>query len=308
MLVFGAVSVYATEEPDNESTTKETTTTTKETTTTTKETTTTTKAQSESTTMSSESTKKTSKTSKTTKSTKSTKSTKASETSQSTDATSSTSAISNQNAGGTVAFKASNSKRVPVGKTTTLYLTIDGVSGSVNTEFSVSDDTVASIEKINNQSVKVTGIKEGSVVITATVSSRVAEYSLAVGSAQQTTSTAVPQGDGTTSEEPQGGESEPASSQEDWEIDLFASKENDQLQEYIEQTQQSSAGDIILGVLGFAAIFGGFGLVLSVIFRNRTPKLNLYPGSRRRFNTGGYKGKRRKRLLPDHYYRNSKKY
>lgn len=206
-------------------------------------------------------------------------------------------------------FKASNSKRVPVGKSTTLYLTISDISGSYSTVFSVDDTSVVSLEKINNQSVKITGIKEGSVVITAYIDGRTAQYTLVVGDAAATQGTTVPttpDASGTTDEEEI---TESVTSDEEWELDLFSTPENDQLAEYIEEAQQTSAGDMLLGIIGFAAIFGGFGVVLSVIFRNRTPKLNLYPGSRRRFNTNGVSGgKRRKRLLPDHYYRSNDKY
>lgn len=212
-------------------------------------------------------------------------------------------------AGGSVTFKASNSKRVPVGKSTTLYLTISDISGSYSTVFSVDDTSVVSLEKINNQSVKVTGIKEGSVVITAYIDGRTAQYTLVVGDAAATQGTTVPTNPDASGTNDGEEITEDVTSEDEWELDLFSTPENNQLAEYIEETQQTSAGDMLLGIIGFAAIFGGFGVVLSVIFRNRTPKLNLYPGSRRRFNTNGASGgKRRKRLLPDHYYRSNDKY
>ncbi len=208
-------------------------------------------------------------------------------------------------------FKASNSKRVPVGKTTTLYLTISDISGNYSTVFTVDDTTVVSLEKINNQSVKVTGLKPGSVVVTAFIEGRTAQYTLAVGDAVATQPTQAPQtpADPNAPDAPEDGEITDEEIGEEIELDLFSTPENDQLAEYIEESQQTSAGDMLLGIIGFAAIFGGFGVVLSVIFRNRSPKLNLYPGSRRRFNTGGTSGgKRRKRLLPDHYYRSNDKF
>lgn len=200
-------------------------------------------------------------------------------------------------------FKASNSKRVPLGKTTTLYITISDITGNFSTKFTASDNTLVSLEKVNNQSVRVTGIKEGTVIIYAEVDGRTAQYTLVVGDAMPTTTTTVPNA-GESAES----DITDTESLEDWEIDLFSSTADDRLAEYIEEAQQTSAGEILLGILGFAMMFGGFGVVLSIIFRNRSPKLNLYPGSRRRFNTGGYRGRTKKRLLPDHYYRNGKKY
>lgn len=297
MLLAVPVSVYATDDtPDSEPTT-----TTQSAETTKKSTKKTTEKTS----------KKTSKKTTTTTKKKTTKKTvkKTAETEQTTTAAT----VSAQSAGGTVVFKSSNSKRVPVGKSTTLYLTIADVRGVINTDFTVNDATVASIQKINNQSVKVTGIKEGNAVVTATVAGRTAQYKITVGNSSKATAATTAAQDDT----PQGEDAAPVDTaeptedeetNEDWELDLFSSAENDQLAEYIKESKQSSAGDIIMGIIGFAAIFGGFGLVLAVIFRNRTPKLNLYPGSRRRFNTGGYKGRRRKRLLPDSYYRRNKKY
>ncbi len=193
-----------------------------------------------------------------------------------------------------------------MGKTTTLYLTISDISGNYSTVFTVDDTSVVSIEKINNQSVKVTGIKTGSVVITAYIEGRTAQYTLAVGDAPVTQPTSAPTAVGpeNTEDIPE----EPAVDDE-FELDLFSTPEDNRLAEYMEEAQQTSAGDMLLGIIGFAAIFGGFGVVLSVIFRNRSPKLNLYPGSRRRFNTNGaVGGKRRKRLLPDHYYRSNDKF
>ncbi len=295
------------ETPDTTTTTTKATTTTTTTTTTKATTTTTTTSASTTTTTTKGSTSTTKSTSKTTKkSTKKTSSTtKASSTTGSTTTTTAK-VVQGQVAGGSVTFKRSNSKRVPVGKSTTLYLTVSDVSGSYATIFTVNDTSVVSLEKINNQSVRVTGIKEGTVTVTATINGRTAQYVLTVGDAPVTQATSArPANPG---EEP---DEEPVESivTDEIELDLFSTPENDQLAEYIEESQQTSAGDILLGIIGFAAIFGGFGVVLSVIFRNRSPKLNLYPGSRRRFNsTGSSGGRRRKRLLPDHYYRSNDKF
>ena len=196
---------------------------------------------------------------------------------------------------GSVTFKSSNSTRVEVGKSTTLYITIKDMSGSQATTFSCSNTSVASIEKINNTCVRVYGLKDGEVVISATVGGKTAKYSLLVGSAQATS------GNGA------GAAATQSSGYADLDIE-FSTLGQDQLSQYIEQNKQDDAATIIMGIIGWTAIISLFSLVLSVIFRNRSPKMNMYPGSRARFNTGSYTGKQKKRLLPDHYYRSIRKY
>lgn len=196
---------------------------------------------------------------------------------------------------GSVTFKSSNSTRVEVGKSTTLYITIKDMSGSQATTFSCSNTSVASIEKINNTCVRVYGLKDGEVVISATVGGKTAKYSLVVGS-KTASATGGAQGNVTQS----GGYND---------IDVeFSNLGQDQLSQFIEQNKQDDAATIIMGIISWAAIITLFGVVLSVIFRNRTPKMNMYPGSRTRFNTGSSTGKQKKRLLPDHYYRSIRKY
>ncbi len=197
---------------------------------------------------------------------------------------------------GSVTFKSSNSTRVEVGKSTTLYITIKDMSGSQATTFSCSNTSVASIEKINNTCVRVYGLKDGEVVISATVGGKTAKYSLIVGSAQ------TAGGNGAA-----GGVTTQTNAYSDVELD-FSNLGQDQLSQFIEQNKQDDAATIIMGIIGWTAIISIFSLVLSVIFRNRTPKMNMYPGSRTRFNTGSYTGKQKKRLLPDHYYRSIRKY
>lgn len=194
---------------------------------------------------------------------------------------------------GSVTFKSSNSTRIEVGKSTTLYITIKDMPGSETTAFSCSNTAVASIEKINNTCVKVYGLKDGEVVISATVGGKTAKYGLIIGAAQATNAV----GGATTAPTISG----------NIEIDM-SNLGNDQLSQYIAQNQKDDAATIIIGIISWAAIITAFGTVLSVIFRNRTPKYNTYPGSRTRFNTGGYTGKQKKRLLPDHYYRSIRKY
>lgn len=202
---------------------------------------------------------------------------------------------------GSITFKTSNSKRVEVGKSTQLFITIKDMSGSITTTFSCSNTAIATIEKVNNTCVKVYGLKNGEVVITATAGGKADKYTLIVGDSSATATAGTD------------GAATPTSAYIGGEIDYFSENEHSSeyranMRKYIEEKNQSDALSILIGVVGWAAIIAMCGVVLSVIFRNRSPKLNLYPGSRRRFNTGGYRGNQRKRLLPDHYYRNNKKY
>ena len=193
-----------------------------------------------------------------------------------------------------ITFSTANSKRVEVGKATTLYVTMHNISSSSALEFLSSDPSVARVEKDGSDRCKVHGLKIGEVTITARVGSMEATYLLYVGdesvTAGGTTTTAAavtgPAGD----------------------FDYFSGTDQDILNQYIIEKKSNDAVSYLFGVIGVAVIVGLCGLVLSVMFRNRSPKMNLYPGSRRRFNTGGYRGNQRKRLLPDHYYRNNKKY
>lgn len=194
---------------------------------------------------------------------------------------------------GSVTFKSSNSTRIEVGKSTTLYITIKDMPGSETTTFACSNTTVASIEKINNTCVKVYGLKDGEVVISATVGGKTAKYGLIIGAVQ--------------SQGAVGGVTTTQTMNGNIEIDM-SNLGSDQLSQYIAQNQKNSATGIIIGIIGWTFIISTFGMVLSVIFRNRTPKYNTYPGSRARFNNGSYTGKQKKRLLPDHYYRSIRKY
>lgn len=194
---------------------------------------------------------------------------------------------------GSVTFKSSNSTRIEVGKTTTLYITIKDMPGSETTAFTCSNTAVASIEKINNTCVRVTGLKDGEVVISATVGGKTAKYGLVVGAAKP--------------QDAVGGVTTATTLADNIEIDM-SNLGSDQLSQYIAQNQKDDAATIIIGIISWTAIISAFGAVLSVIFRNRTPKYNTYPGSKARFTAGGYSGKHKKRLLPDHYYRSIRKY
>lgn len=197
---------------------------------------------------------------------------------------------------GSISFKTSNSKRVEVGKSTYLYVTIKDMSGSVSTSFSCSNTSIASIEKINNTCVKVYGLKTGEVVISATAGGKTAKYSLIVGDENVTTTTA------------QGGIIAPeTTTTASLTLEELLPEEESMLSEYIEQKRQNDIPGLILGLIGWAAIITFFSMILSVMFNNRTPKLNVSPGTKHRFSSGGL-SKRRKRLLPDHYYRSMRKY
>ena len=198
---------------------------------------------------------------------------------------------------GSVTFRASNSERVPVGKSTTLYIKIEDMKGTVTTAFSCSNPSIATIEKVNNVSVRVTGVKEGEVVITATAGGKSAKYTLIVGEAK------------VTSAPTQAQQTDPAAETTVVPVDFsMGTQYQDQILALAEQERQADAGNILLGVIGLVAIVAGLGSVVSVMLSNGTPKLTLYPGSRRRFNAGTGKGRSKKRLLPDHYYRNVKKH
>lgn len=198
---------------------------------------------------------------------------------------------------GSISFKTSNSKRVEVGKSTYLYITISDMSGSITTSFSCSNTSIASIEKINNTCVKVYGLKTGEVVITATAGGKTAKYSLVVGDEDATT----------TSSAIGGISGAQTTSTAALTLEELLPEEENVLSAYIEEKRQKDIPGIILGLIGWAAIIAFFSMILSVMFNNRTPKLNVSPGTKHRFTSGGL-SRRRKRLLPDHYYRNIKKY
>ena len=208
---------------------------------------------------------------------------------------------------GTVGFSESNTKRITVGKSTVLYLSIRDMGYDYNTQFETSDKTIATVKKIDNRAVKVVGLKSGTVTITATIpkSENVtisAKYVLEVGEKEETTSE---------------GQREKVSSVEgagivddvsdNTDLDLYSSTADPMLLEYAKNRRSSSAASLLLGLIGWGMILFAVGYVFSVIIRSRTPKLNVSPGSRRRYSAGGAMRSGR-RLLPDRYYRNLKKY
>lgn len=194
-----------------------------------------------------------------------------------------------------ITFSTANSKRVEVGRAITLYVTMNNISSSAEVEFYSSDPSVGRVEKDGADRCKVHGIKTGEVTITAKVGSMEANYLLYVGDESVTAG-------GTTTTVAAVQNAQPGS------MDYLSDLDQSVLQNYIVEKKADDAISYLVGIIGLAVIVGLSGLVLSVMFRNRSPRLNLYPGSRRRFNTGGYRGNQRKRLLPDQYYRNNKKY
>ena len=209
---------------------------------------------------------------------------------------------------GSITFSSSNAKRVSVGKSTVLYLSIKDMGYSYFTEFESSDPKIASASYIDNRAVKVVGLKKGVVTITATVDSskgvKVAKYELIVGDAEDVPSDTVSDA---TESKPEGGGI--VTDEDNDDIDLFSSTDDPMLIAYAESRRSNNATSILMGLIGWVIIILAVVYVFSVIIRNRTPKLNVSPGSRRRYSAGGSGAMRSgNRLLPDKYYRNLKKY
>ena len=210
---------------------------------------------------------------------------------------------------GTVGFSDSNTKRITVGKSTVLYLSIRDMGYDYHTQFETSDKTIATVQKIDNRAVKVVGLTTGPVTLTATVPKSetvtiAAKYVLEVGEREETSSD---------------GQTEKVSSvngagivddvSDNTDLDLYSSTADPMLLEYARNRRSSSAASLLLGLIGWGLILFAVGYVFSVIIRSRTPKLNVSPGSRRRYSAGGSGSMRSEnRLLPNKYYRNLKKY
>lgn len=207
---------------------------------------------------------------------------------------------------GAITFKTSNSKRVPLGKEVVLYLTVKDI-GSIDTLFFSSNDSIASCEKLTNVSVRVTGLKEGEVVITAEAGGKKATYTLAVGG-----NSAPRPEEGAANNNQLKDQSAPSNSGQggalqDVDINPFESYQ-DQLAANVLNNRRTGMGELVVGLIGVGVIGALILLVTLVIFSNRSPKLTASPGSFRGFGAAEYRGKRRKRLLPDHYYRSIHKY
>ena len=210
---------------------------------------------------------------------------------------------------GTVGFSEANTKRITVGKSTVLYLTIKDMGYKFNTTFESSDPEIATVKKIDNRAVKVVGLKSGTVIITATVpkSKTVtisAKYELEIGEGD--VSSSGTSADNTSSVNG-GGIVNDVSDNTD--LDLYSSTADSMLLEYAKARRSTNAATLLLGIIGWGLILLAVGYVFSVVIRSRTPKLNVSPGSRKRYSARTSGSLRSgNRLLPNKYYRNLKKY
>ncbi len=210
---------------------------------------------------------------------------------------------------GTIGFSEANTKRITAGKSTVLYLTIKDMGYDFKTTFETSDATIATVKKIDNRAVKVVGLKSGTVTITAIVpkSKTVtvsAKYVLEVAEGDNGSSQTEPD---SVSSVQGGGIMDDVS--DNTELDLYSSTTDPMLLEYAKKQRSSNGASLLLGIIGWALIVFSVGYVFSVVIRSRTPKLNVSPGSRKRYSAGGSGSIRSgSRLLPDKYYRNLKKY
>lgn len=211
---------------------------------------------------------------------------------------------------GTVGFAEANTKRIAVGKSTTLYLTIKDMGYSYGTTFTTSDKSIATVEQINNDAVKVVGLKSGTVTITATVSpkgeksDKVAKYVLIVGDGEATSDITQSNTD-SDADETGGGI---ITDFNDADLDLFSSTTDPMLIEYAKARSNTNATSLLLGLIAWIFIISAVVYVFSVVIGLRTPKMNVSPGTRKRYSTGGSSPRAGNRLLSDRYYRNIKKY
>lgn len=209
---------------------------------------------------------------------------------------------------GTAGFSDANTKRISVGKSTTLYLTVKDMGYKFSTTFESSDKTIATVEFVDHRAVKVVGLKNGTVTITATVESnnretKVAKYTLVVGDGEIASESSAAQ---TASD---GGAGITAEYENDNDLDLFSSTEDPMLIEYANARTNTNATSLLIGLIAWIFIISAVVYIFSVVISLRTPKMNVSPGSRRRYSTGGTDSLRSgNRLLPDKYYRGLKKY
>ncbi|MBQ5544058.1 MAG: Ig-like domain-containing protein [Clostridia bacterium] len=209
---------------------------------------------------------------------------------------------------GTAGFSDANTKRIAVGKSTTLYLTVKDMGYRFSTTFASSDKSIATVTQVDNRAVKVVGLKSGVVTITATVEAnnketKVAKYTLVVGDGELTSDSAA--------SEPvsDGGAGIVTGYENDNDLDLFSSTDDPMLIAYAKSRTNANASSLLIGLIAWIFIISAVVYIFSVIISLRTPKLNVSPGSRRRYSTGGSDSLRsRNRLLPDKYYRGLKKY
>lgn len=210
---------------------------------------------------------------------------------------------------GTVGFAEANTKRIAVGKSTTLYLAVKDMGYNYSTTFESSDKNIATVEYLNSDAVKVVGIKNGTVTITATVAPRsgkgekVAKYVLVVGDSDAVESTVS-----NTASEPDEEIGGIITDYDDTDLDLFSSTTDPMLIEYADARANTNATSLLLGLIAWIFIISAVVYVFSVVIGLRTPKMNVSPGTRKRYSTGGSSPRAGNRLLSDRYYRNIKKY
>ena len=214
---------------------------------------------------------------------------------------------------GTIGFSESNTKRITVGKSTVLYLTIKDMGYNYQTTFETSDATIASVKKIDNRAVKVVGLKSGTVTITATIPKSISKTKTVTISAKY--DLIIDEGDVSSSPASNNGVSSNNGAgilddtSDNTDLDLYSSTTDPMLLEFAKSQRNSNAASLLLGLIGWGLILFAIGYVFSVVIRNRTPKMNVSPGNRRRYSAGGSSSLRSgSRLLPDKYYRNLKKY
>ena len=215
---------------------------------------------------------------------------------------------------GTVGFAQANTRRIAVGKSTVLYLTIKDMGFDFSTTFESSDETIATVTMLDDRAVKVVGLKSGTVTITAKVDSRskglkISRYVLEIGDGGSDTAS---QGGAVTESgdsQENGGVGIVTDFGEDNDLDLYASTTDPQLLKFAQQRRSGNATSLLLGLIGWSVIIIAGVYVFSVLIRSRAPKMNVSPGSRKRYSAGGSSSLHAgNRLLPSKYYRNLKKY
>lgn len=209
---------------------------------------------------------------------------------------------------GTVGFSDHNAKSIAVGSATTLYLTIKDMGYNFSTAFESSDTSVATVKYVDPRAVRVVGLKNGTVTITATVDStkgvKRAKYVLVVG---DDVSSAAQTVESDTQSDSQGGIIEEYENNND--LDLFSSTADPMLTEYANARTKTNATSLLLGLIAWIFIISGAVYIFSVVISLHTPKLDSSPGGRRRYSMGGSGSLRSgNRLLPDKYYRRLKEY
>lgn len=312
--IFSGVSVFATEEGNTTITTTTTPTTT--TTTTTKKTTT--------------------PSSTTTTSHSTTATTTASATNNTTTPTSTSSNKTTATGKKKLAFKEDNKKEVEVSRSVVLYITSTGIN-NLNTEFTCSDTSIATVLKINDSSVRVFGLKNGEVTVTAISNDIKAKIRIKVGTGTAANTTTTPPDE----DAPPTPETPPnnilfVSSEEN----TASAPENDGKKEISDeelfgnlQTESKlKPATVVTAVIWWGIILLGAVVVTVIVLNNNTGKMRLKRSSvstysiklggagRRRMYSGlssGHTARRRrgrkkanerKRLLPDRYYRHLRKW